>query len=286
MTVCIALGCDSNADAPKIVMASDTELSLGTTTTSELKARHLALNWAVMFAGDDVTYAEDVVEEARLVVDQNPAVTSKKAADAMTRAYRSIRRERLEEMYLGTYGWTMQEFLKQGPDIPSTVHRQAILDAFERYDLGCQFLVAGFSSLSARHATIFEVHNPGVYVNRSLINYSAIGSGSSNAIAYLSRQNQESKTPLSVAVYNAIVAKHLAEKAPGVGVETAAFILKRGQQSDHDVRWLTNEVDDITNMWRQEEADIRPRELSNRMSAILNPPAAMQLVPQTSAWGQ
>jgi hypothetical protein len=189
-------------------------------------------------------------------------------------------------MYLGTYGWTMQEFLQQGPDIPSAAHRQALLDAFDRYELGCQFLVAGFSSLSARHAIVFEVNNPGVYVNRSLINYSAIGSGSSNAIAYLSRQDQASTTPLSVSVYNAIVAKRLAEKAPGVGPETTAVILNRGQQSDHDVRWLSSEVEDITRMWRQEEADMRPRELNNRMAAILNPPATMQLVPQKSAQGQ
>jgi hypothetical protein len=286
VTVCLAVGCDANGDVPKIVFVSDRELSLGTTTTSELKARYLALNWGVMFAGDDVTYAEDVIDEARILVAQNPPATAKRAANAMSQAYQKIRRERLEELYLGTYGWTMQEFVQQGSEVPSATHRQFLIDSFERYDLGCQFLVAGFSSLNAAHPTVFEVHNPGIYVNRSLIGYSAIGSGSVNAIAYLSRQNQEVADSLSVSTYNAIVAKRLAEKAPGVGSETVAFILARGQKSDHDIRWLGQEIEDITKIWLTEEADIRPRELNNRVSAILNPPTTMQLVPQKSGQGQ
>jgi hypothetical protein len=263
-------------------MISDTELSLGITTTSELKARALAKNWGVMFAGE-ITYAENVIDEAQRLLSQE-TVTAKKAATAMTQSYQSVRRARLEEQYLGTYGWTMQQFLEQGPDVPSPTHRQYLLDSFDRYDLGCQFLVAGFSAHDSQFPTIFEVDNPGIYVDRSIVGYAAIGSGANSAITYLASHSQQNIDPLWISLYNAIAAKRVGERAPGVGNETTALILSRGQDHPEDVRWLQQEeATAINDIWEKEEANIRPHNLEQRIRSVIE---AKQLASQKSASGQ
>jgi hypothetical protein len=65
VTVCIAAGCDEYQDViPKVVLASDKILSFGITSTDRLKARGFGNNWAMMFAGDDVTFVDQVIDQS------------------------------------------------------------------------------------------------------------------------------------------------------------------------------------------------------------------------------
>ena len=276
MTVCISVACDCDRATeninPKLILISDTLLSLGLTSVGTLKGRALSKNWDVMFAGDDVTYVEDVIGEARKIVAQGTQATGTAASNAMVQAYQAIRRQRIEETYLKTYGWDMAEFLRQGPEVPTASHRQYLLNEIDKFDLGCQFLVLGFSTPTSKYPQIFEIDNPGRYVPRNIAGYAAIGSGWVNAFTYLARRNQGTSTHLGVSFYNAVAAKRLAEKALGVGGDTAAIIIERGQES---VRWVgVNEVNAITTIWLNEEANIRPKDLDSRVQAILNPPSA------------
>ena len=73
MTICISVACDVLFDStakPKLIMVSDTMLSLGPTSSITLKARYLADTWSALMAGEDVTYADDVLARCKSLLRQ------------------------------------------------------------------------------------------------------------------------------------------------------------------------------------------------------------------------
>jgi hypothetical protein len=128
MTVCIAVACDEHTSTPKLLMVPDTHLTIGVTSADVLKARSLAKTWSTMMAGDDVTYAEDVVSGARTILESKPSHELKDVALAMAKAYQAVRRSQIEEQHLSSYDLDMASFLAKGPDFPTPAKRQSILD--------------------------------------------------------------------------------------------------------------------------------------------------------------
>jgi hypothetical protein len=199
------------------------------------------------------------------------------ACRAIVKSYQDVRRAQIEQIYLATFGWDTETFMRQGPDVPTVAHREYLLTEMERFDLGCQFLVAGFSSPTSKAADIFEVHNPGRLVLQNITGYASVGSGSTSAISYLARREQTGFMSCAQTVYNVIVGKRLAEKAIGVGKETSVFILERGNPKP---KWLsTEQILAITEMWTDEEAFVRPRDFESRVTNILEPPQQLEIEP-------
>jgi hypothetical protein len=277
MTVCIAVACESYSESdksPYLIMVSDTLLSMGATSSEALKARYLSYTWSVMLAGDDIAYAEDVITRARNNLKERSTTSLSDVVISITKAYKSVRIEQIEEQFLGSYNMDLSEFLAKGPDYPTPTRRQSLLDEIEKFDLGCEFLVAGFSSPTSG-PYVFQIVNPGRYVPHSLVGYWAIGSGNINAITYLARRNQGTHSGFERSLYNAIAAKKLAEKAEGVGTKTTVYVLKRGENK---VEFLKKGIiDAIVQMWEDEEAKVQPSNLKARIKAILNPPATPSL---------
>src|SRR5579862_1790759 len=214
MTVCIAVACDQYNEqrTPKLIMVSDTHVSMGVTSARALKARGLANTWSIMIAGDDVTYAEDVIGEAVALMDARHIKGLSDAALSTTKAYQNTRKIQIEQQFLSSYNIDLDAFLAKGPDFPTSSKRQSLIDEIEKYDLGCEFLVSGFMP-GGKSPYIFQVCNPGRYVPQSLLGYWSIGSGNVNAITYLARRGQFSGLDYETSLYNAIAAKKLAEKA-------------------------------------------------------------------------
>lgn len=268
MTVCIAVACDKHSGAaPKLIMASDTLMSFGITSTDALKARGLSETWSVMMAGDDVTYAETVITTAQQLIASKSTRELRDAAFSVGRAYQIVRRNVIEEEYLSPYNLDLDSFLSKGPDFPTASKRQSVLDEIAGFDLSCTFLVAGFSP-SNSNPCIFEIVNPGKYVPRSSVGYWAIGSGDINVITYLARRNQKGSTDFATSLYNAIAAKKLAEKASGVGQNTHVYILEAGING---IKWVNSpQIAQIEEMWEKEEAHVRPSNLAKRVGEIVD----------------
>jgi hypothetical protein len=280
MTVCIAVGCEFLSNAPRIIMVSDTQVAMGVTSSHALKARRLSEQWSVMIAGDDVSYAEDVIA---LAVETCAGRASRNLADAAfstTKAYQSVRREQIEQELLSSYNLTIEEFLGKSPDFPTPTKRQSLLDEIDHFDLGCEFLIAGFGD-NRESPQIFQVKHPGRYVSRSLVGYWAIGSGSINAITYLARREQRVSRDFETSLYNAIAAKKLAEKADGVGEDTIVYVVQYGVKG---VAWQEQEqVEEIVTMWRDEESLVRPANLESRVKQITQPPQQAMVVAASDA---
>jgi len=284
MTVCIAVACDYHPkqinNHPQLIMVSDTLLSMGITSADTLKARALTSNWSVMLAGEDVTYAEDVIEQARKNIKSRGVSSQIDAVWSMVNAYKSIRIEQIEQRYLSSYNITVAEFLAKNPDFPTPTKRQSLLDDIDKFDLGCEFLVSGFPPTGS-NPCIFQITNPGRYVPQSLQGYWAIGSGDANAITYLARRNQSDLRPFASSLYNAIAAKKLAEKAQGIGPDTIVYIMKHGGTQ---VEFLTtSQVDAIIKMWNEEEANVQPANLEDRVKKIMTPPSNPELPMQLAS---
>jgi hypothetical protein len=247
---------------------SDSLLSLGYTSADvALKARGLCEDWTIMFAGEDISHAKEVIDAARLSLGRDKAPTSAaKVAGEVTRAYRSVRRGQLQNMHLGTYGMTMRQFVRDGKSSFPESHHLNLLYEFDRYDLGCQFLVAGFVSDESDYPCFFTVENPGVVSIYDDFGYCAIGSGSVNAMSYLSRRNQRTGTCFERSLYNAIAAKYLAEKASGVGRIFQLVIHERGK---HPYFPEEKKIDAITRIWLEEEQHYSPPLLEKRIADIL-----------------
>lgn len=269
VTVCIAVGCDCEiaGKKPKIIFVSDLLLSVGfTSSESTIKVRRLAKGWTIMFAGRDVSHAPSVIHTAGIKLEGQDKTGAFQAATAIAESYQLVRRVQLENKFLGTYGMNMKEFLSQGRKIFPESHYLNLIYEMERYDLGCQFLVAGFGSDEAKFPSFFTVSNPGEFSPLDDIGYGAIGSGDANAISYLARRNQDEYQSCERSLYTAIAAKHLAEKAEGVGKQTFVVVAECG----NDTPCFLDEpsIEEISKMWRDEEQNIMPKDLEQRISRL------------------
>jgi hypothetical protein len=255
---------------PKLVLIADQMLSMGTTSTEVgLKVKGLDETWNVMVAGDDISLVDRIIIQARRIIRDKDNKYSSANVEAATReAYQAVRRGQIQDIYLSSYGWTIDQFLTQGHQVFPQNHYLSLLYEIERLNLQCQLLVSGFSSRQPDGLNIFEIHNPGVLVPRfPLLGYAAIGSGTSNAIAYLARRDQNMGSSLAETIYNGIAAKHLAEKALGVGKDTVVMIVEPKKEKPTFLGY--EQMRAIDKIWT-EEADIRPKEIQPRMEAILS----------------
>ena len=223
----------------------------------------------MMVAGDDVSLVDRINKQATRIIHDRKVKYSSTNVEAATReAYQAVRRGQIQDIYLSSYGWTIDQFLTQGHQVFPQNHYLSLLYEIERFDLQCQLLVSGFSVRRPESPNIFEISNPGVLVPRfPLLGYAAIGSGASNAIAYLARRDQTMGSSLGETIYNGIAAKHLAEKALGVGEDTSVVIVDPKKEGPTFLKYEQKRA--IDKLWT-EEADIRPKELLPRMEAILS----------------
>jgi hypothetical protein len=270
VTVCIAIGCDCRIDRekPKLILISDRLISLGyTSTESAFKTRFLCEGWSVLVAGDDITHARAVVGAAqRALKDNKDTKKPSLVLDVMTDSYHLIRRRQIEHRFLKTYDMSMEDFKAKGKKVFPESHHLNLLYEIERFDLGCQFLVSGFSSNSSKHPCFFMVENPGVASIYDDFGYCAIGSGSINAMAHLARRDQNWSTTYERSLYNGIAAKHLAERASGVGPDFTVVVEECGSATSYFPEDHITKA--IAEIWKEEESVI-PRNLDQRIADIL-----------------
>jgi len=262
------MACESHSrKKPALVLVLDKSLSLGgmTSVESGVKGRRLTRLWHVMVAGDDVSHAESVVREASEKIEDVRADMAYVALQKiLASAYKEVRARIIEDTFLGSFGWTLNEFMKNGNALLPTSEFSHLLAQIQRFDLGCEFLAVGFESEKSSSGKMFHVTNPGVVTPVDFHNFAAIGSGAPNAYAYLARREQDSYFSLEETIYNGIAAKVLAEKALGIGRETSVMIFKR----DGYCASLES-VDDIRRIWTEEEENVRPNNLQQRVKKLV-----------------
>ncbi|MGH9407370.1 MAG: hypothetical protein ACRD3D_16245 [Terriglobia bacterium] len=275
MTICLATACDCfNPDTnPKLVLVADQMISTGTSYSLGPKISKIASSWFAMTAGDDVTEAENVLAWARKDIDQLADAPARSVTKAVKEAYRKRRIERIEDIYLRPYSWDMNLFLREGRNALGEAMFERMKYEMDTFSLGFDLLICGFEGLKHKTPAFATVSNPGVVAAKTFPgNYVALGSGAPNATSYLDWRRQAQRTDLSETVYNCIAAKAMSESALGIGKETSVLIV---ECTEGFPRKLLNpwKIQDIREIWENEEANIRPDNLKERIAAVIDPSA-------------
>lgn len=184
----------------------------------------------------------------------------------MLNSYQYVSRKFAEDKFLSPFNLKLKDFVQGRHKIREPQYSQ-LFSRIQNHDLGCEFLIGGFSAQGQdRTPTIMHIHHPGILSPNGLVGFAVIGSGSTNAFAYLARQDQVPFKSFEISLYNGIAAKNLAEKAMGVGPRTLVYVAQLGKP----LRRITQEkVKEITDIWIAEERDIRPKNLNKRIADIV-----------------
>ncbi len=269
MTVCIAISCDcfNKEKTPKLILISDMMLSTwATSADTGFKIRKLADNWYAMFAAEDISGVQLVLGGASGRLEKETQPDESAVAIAMVDSYQYVSRASTEDKFLSPFNLTMKDFVQGRHKIREPQYSQ-LFSRIQNFDLGCEFLIGGFSAKGQdRSPSIMHIHHPGILSPNEVVGFATIGSGSTNAFAYLARQDQVLFESFEISLYNGIAAKNLAEKAMGVGPRTLVYVAQPGKP----LRKITEEkVKEITGIWIAEERDIKPEKLSKRVTDIV-----------------
>ena len=258
MTTCIA----AITQRFFIVTASDTRLSFGGSYSTDgvLKDEGVHREWGALVAGDDISHAPFVIEEAkRLLRGQSGELNVVK--DAFRKAYQSCRSESITDSLLATFEMSIDEFKKRAS---KQLHPEVFADISIRmrnFNLGCTFMVYGFDDNVQPH--IFTVRKPGRVESFDKPGFWAIGAGASSALSTLSVLKQHpDRCAVEETIYNVLAAKYSSESASDVVPETWVWIKRNGCDGfSGSVAWEK----EVKALW---ESEGRPRTLPSAVQAI------------------
>jgi 20S proteasome alpha/beta subunit len=245
-----------------IVTASDTRLSFGGSYSTDgvLKDEGIHREWGALVAGNDISQAPFVIEEAkRLLRGKSGELNVVK--DAFRRAYQSCRNEAITDSLLGTFEMSIDEFKKKGS---KQLHPEVFADISIRmrsFSLGCTFMVYGFDDNVKPH--VFTIANPGRVESFDKPGFWAIGAGARSSLSTLSvlRQHPD-RCSVEQTIYNVLAAKYSSESASDVGPETWVWIKRVNCDGySSSVGWEK----EVKELWEREG---RPKTLPSAVQAI------------------
>jgi 20S proteasome alpha/beta subunit len=102
-----------------------------------------------------------------------------------------------------------------------------LLDGWRTYDFGCQMLVGAFNLKG--QAYLLRVDGNGKVMNVTYPGFGAIGSGSSNAVFWLSYRNHNLSFSVRRSAYHAFEAKIMAESSAFVNEKLDMVMANRDQ---------------------------------------------------------
>jgi len=230
MTCCVAVICD---DGKTIVMVADRMVGIGIIESEPAisKLRELHKGWWVLFAGDDISSIFDVVDYARLQIqerkkaehaDVDSPISLRVATEAIQGAYQRKRMEDAETLYLRPIGLDIKSINSEGYARPDF---KEVVEKLQAHSLPIEMLVAGFSEGQAHLFTLIGYgEQKGLARRLDIPGFSCIGSGGLGADYMLYYRDMGPKKQLREALYYAMEAKIFGEQASGVGEDTDAYI--------------------------------------------------------------
>jgi hypothetical protein len=252
MTVCIAA---VNAFGD-IVTASDQMLSMAdgafTAESVALKNAYIDPNWRAMFAAEDVGVVPGLMRQIRNRINWGDRIDVGAMSKILAESFQAERRQRATELYLGSYGIDLPEFMANGANIFGETGAAVIRERIEAHRLGCELLVTGHDPHGVPQ--IVSVSDPGIVKDHDVAGFWAIGTGWYLALSALAMRGQCSRFQTLKTVYHVCEAKFLAESAVGVGKETFVCVHRK------DRSWAAVTDDHLANIRREWLRIGKPRE--------------------------
>jgi 20S proteasome alpha/beta subunit len=256
VTICIAATCNWDGKSEAIVTASDHMVSMGHFSADNVCAKIEPIHpqWEVMFAADDMTDAEPIINGVRLKISKilGPRMGLKQVMSAFSGVYKQYLKDETERQFLSPFGITVREFMSKrfGPErFPD------ILNKIKAAHIECEFLVCGFGAQGEPH--IFTMSGIGKVNVYDRLGFWAIGSGQQSALSSLFFHRYNRNLGPLPAVYHVCEAKFMSETAVGVGkVPTFVSLHYQGNKRAYV---LEHSVDSIRGFWKKEGCPRVPR---------------------------
>jgi hypothetical protein len=221
MTICIAAIGKGEDGKEIIVFATDHMVSnplMGQFELPICKYKGLANNMVAMLAGDPLIF-DKLIEKCL------PNDTYEQTKNKIQNNMNALRSELIKKQYLDIFQMDYK-YLHQVLQAPiQNAYIGSIIDSIAKFNLNTIILLIGFKEEEAQITEITDIKD----ANLRCINFSAIGSGSMQAMNTLLFQCHSKDDPLSTCVYNVYKAKRNAEVAIGVGKETDLFVLTQSK---------------------------------------------------------
>ncbi len=184
---------------------------------------------------------------------------------ALVNSYQNVRKKTCESRFLSPFGLNMESFLRDGKKIFTEADFSSLIFQISKFDLGCQFLVAGFH-MRKQLPYIFTVSNPGTAEYHNKVGFWAIGSGQRSALSSLFFKEYSIFSELNLAIYNVYEAKLMAEKALGVGKKTLMTIL--APQKKH-MMLLEEQLKTVRTKWKKQGSPKLPAGILETIDSII-----------------
>jgi hypothetical protein len=222
-------------------------------------------DWVAMMSADDLTQCIPVIERAAEYV-AGRANKPHTIRSAFKRAFSQHLVEMREDAALSHYGLTMKEFIKSGKKRFNERMFQSICKNMDDVKLGCEFIVAGFDSLTRPH--IFHVTNEGKDSIYDKPGYHCIGSGSLVAESILYYFGQSIDRTFHETIFNVCAAKFMAERCAGVGKATYLYARKYGSNA---FAYVSGMVEGIRASWDERGCPRVPEGLIRSIGDVYHP---------------
>jgi hypothetical protein len=222
MTLCIAAYAgefdDAGALQTSICFCADARIETHASgAETEYKFRKIAARWAAMIAGV-IGRSTELLElySAHLA---NEKMDDPVSIEALRLPPQLMKRRLAGEFISSMTGLTLDEFTAQGQTLlPSSLYENLWND-IARIEIGCQLVLIPIDQTRKLYSIdrdgSLTIHNE----------FCAIGSGASNAEAWLHYRQQRSSFGLAITTVHLLEAKRFAENAPGVGKKVDFAVL-------------------------------------------------------------
>ncbi len=234
--------------------------------SSAFKLKPIHPDWRIFFAGNDMGRIEPTIRRiAQYLHDKvgpNPCAYIE-VEDSIRAAWNHEMQSRIESLYLGRYGLTMEDFLREGERTFGSQY-QSMKYQVDEVRLGFELLVVGYDVLG--FPTIMSVTDPGAISHHTTYRFWAIGSGAPAALThFFSYGLSVFQKDCESVLYKCLAAKFASEVAPGVGEKTFVLIHRR------DGTMITTPGGSaIRDIWEKYGVPSMPDECINAAAALLN----------------
>lgn len=213
MTLCVAAFSSNKVGEYEVVCCSDTRIETRSTGSETVyKFRKVSNQFAALYAGT-VSRADELLHIYTEYL-AGRELTRQNIVEELRVPPQKLKRRLVEEYVRNTLGLGFDEFLAKSTSFPSGLHEN-ILTEISRIQIDCQLLLV---SLRTDLHALFTVDTDGAVFEEE--NFAAIGSGASNAIAWLHFRKQQQYLATNVTILHVWEAKKFSDNAPGVGRET------------------------------------------------------------------
>jgi len=252
-----------------------------------VKTKRIYRRWWVIYAGNDVEYADGIIREATISLgeDDAPPKTMKAVIAALNDAYWNLVHSQIEARVLRKHKFTVDSFRETGSKKCTATVYNNLCAKIDKVEISLTFLLFGFDERGKAHIFLVDGREePKCY---DAIGVWAIGSGAHAALSSLAfhiDRKELTKYDESVeeTVYFACEAKFMAESSGYVGRDSALLTIHTASAPPDKATFLfQSQIAKIKEKWQAEGAPKIPAGIKAVVSAAIEDRYRKEITPSS-----